>query len=55
MLGANVPVGVKIALSLAASYATLPPTGVSPGLVTVKVESMIVVGSIASLKVAVTF
>jgi len=44
---------VNVAVRLAASYVTVPATGVVPGPETVKVDVLIDEGSIASLKLAV--
>jgi hypothetical protein len=54
VLNARLVVGVNVATMVAALYVTAPGTGVVPGPATVKVVALMVAGSIASLKVAVT-
>jgi hypothetical protein len=52
VLAVRLAVGVKIAVLLAATYVTAPPTAVPPGPVTVNVAVVMVVGFIGSLKAA---
>lgn len=54
MLLARSLAGVKVAMLPVPAYATVPGTAVVPGPLTVKVLLVMVVGSIASLKAAVT-
>src|SRR5580700_5613024 len=54
VLDANGLVGVNVAILSRTSYETFPTTTVAPGPVTVKVTGLIVEGSIALSKVALT-